>query len=53
MSAGTGIAHSEMNSSPSSEVHFLQMWVPPDTNGHPPRLRAAGRHCRARAVAGW
>jgi quercetin 2,3-dioxygenase len=33
MSAGTGIAHSEMNASPSEEVHFVQMWVPPDTPG--------------------
>ncbi len=36
MSAGTGIAHSEMNSDPTTEVHFLQMWVPPDTNGIAP-----------------
>jgi quercetin 2,3-dioxygenase len=36
MSAGTGIAHSEMNSDPSIPVHFLQMWVPPDTNGIAP-----------------
>ncbi len=35
MSAGTGIWHSEMNPSKSSsggeDVHFVQMWVPPDT----------------------
>ncbi len=36
MSAGTGISHSEMNASPSEEVHFIQMWVPPDTNGIEP-----------------
>ena len=30
MSAGTGIWHSEMNASPSSDVHFVQMWVLPD-----------------------
>jgi redox-sensitive bicupin YhaK (pirin superfamily) len=31
MSAGTGIWHSEMNPSPATDVHFLQMWVVPDT----------------------
>jgi redox-sensitive bicupin YhaK (pirin superfamily) len=33
MSAGTGIRHSEHNPSPDTDVHFLQMWVPPDTQG--------------------
>ena len=31
MSAGTGIWHSEMNPSAGEDVHFIQMWVPPDT----------------------
>jgi redox-sensitive bicupin YhaK (pirin superfamily) len=31
MSAGRGIWHSEMNPSPTEDVHFIQMWVPPDT----------------------
>ncbi len=31
MSAGTGIWHSEMNPRPDRDVHFVQMWVPPDT----------------------
>src|SRR4051794_10559055 len=31
MSAGTGIWHSEMNPSPTEDVHFVQMWVVPDT----------------------
>jgi quercetin 2,3-dioxygenase len=36
MSAGTGIRHSEQNPSPVEDVHFVQMWVPPDTNGIAP-----------------
>jgi len=35
MSAGTGVRHSEMNPS-SEEVHFVQMWVPPDAKGVEP-----------------
>jgi redox-sensitive bicupin YhaK (pirin superfamily) len=31
MSAGTGIWHSEMNASNARDVHFVQMWVLPDT----------------------
>jgi redox-sensitive bicupin YhaK (pirin superfamily) len=31
MTAGTGIWHSEMNPSATNEVHFVQMWVVPDT----------------------
>ena len=36
MSAGTGIRHSEMNASPDEPVHFVQMWVLPDTAGVAP-----------------
>jgi quercetin 2,3-dioxygenase len=31
MSAGTGIWHSEMNPTGNRDVHFVQMWVQPDT----------------------
>jgi len=36
MSAGRGIRHSEMNPSPDTPVHFVQMWVLPDTAGVQP-----------------
>lgn len=36
MSAGTGIMHSEMNHSAEHPVHFIQMWVLPDTAGVEP-----------------
>ena len=53
MSAGTGIEHSEMNPSDTDEVHFIQMWIPPDaqrlTPGYEQRdfneeLAAGGLH---------
>ncbi len=36
MSAGRGITHSEMNHSQTEPVHFVQMWVVPDTAGIEP-----------------
>ena len=36
MSAGSGIRHSEMNASATADVHLVQMWVLPDTNGIEP-----------------
>jgi quercetin 2,3-dioxygenase len=36
MSAGRGIEHSEMNPSTTEDVHFVQMWVPPDAEGIQP-----------------
>jgi redox-sensitive bicupin YhaK (pirin superfamily) len=36
MSAGHGIRHSEVNASPSVDLHLVQMWVLPDTEGVEP-----------------
>jgi hypothetical protein len=36
MSAGRGIWHSEINASADADVHFVQMWVPPDTESIDP-----------------
>jgi hypothetical protein len=36
MSAGSGIRHSEVNASATADVHLVQMWVLPDTDGIDP-----------------
>jgi quercetin 2,3-dioxygenase len=50
MSAGRGIAHSEMNHSKTHPVHFIQMWVVPDTAGVEPGY--AQRDVNAELAAG-
>jgi redox-sensitive bicupin YhaK (pirin superfamily) len=37
MRAGTGVTHSEYNASKADLVHFLQVWIVPDTRGLAPR----------------
>lgn len=36
MSAGTGVTHSEMNSSDQNPVHLLQIWIVPNAQGLTP-----------------
>ena len=36
MSAGTGVRHSEANSSKTDPVRLLQIWIMPDRRGHEP-----------------
>jgi quercetin 2,3-dioxygenase len=41
ISAGTGIAHSEFNNSPTELVRFLQIWLVPSRKGLPPSYAQA------------
>jgi quercetin 2,3-dioxygenase len=41
MSAGSGIRHSEINHSQTEPVHFVQMWVVPDSAGIEPGYEQA------------
>jgi len=49
MSAGTGILHSERNESAGEPVHFIQMWIMPDTPGRTPSYQ---QHDIGAALAG-
>ncbi|VVD63695.1 quercetin 2,3-dioxygenase [Pandoraea horticolens] len=39
MSAGRGVAHSEFNHSPTSPVHFMQIWIVPNQTGIAPEYQ--------------
>jgi len=56
MSAGTGVRHSEFNSSDTTPLHLLQIWIIPSGDGFPPSYEqkeysAAEKLNRLRLVA--
>jgi len=59
MAAGTGVAHSEFNPSPTEPVHLLQIWILPDRKGVKPTYAeksfaqaAPGKLCLAASKSG-
>lgn len=42
MSAGTGVTHSEFNGSDAEPVHFLQIWLEPQSRSTKPRYEQLG-----------
>ncbi|MBQ5940607.1 pirin family protein [Massilia sp. AB1] len=56
MSAGSGVVHSEYNHSKTEGVHFLQIWIEPNTAGEAPgyeekHFDAASKTGRLRLIA--
>ncbi|WP_027863964.1 MULTISPECIES: pirin family protein [Massilia] len=56
MSAGSGVVHSEYNHSKDEGVHFLQIWIEPNTTDEPPgyeekHFDAASKQGRLRLIA--
>ena len=56
LSAGAGVTQSELNRSPSQEVHLLQIWIKPSAEGLEPgyeqkRFTASEKRGRLRLVA--
>ena len=52
MTAGHGICHSEMNPSPDTPLHFLQLWIQPDRSNLTPGY-AERRFAKEALAHGW